>query len=66
MAKETSFEQQMKKLQEIVEKLEKNDIELDESISLYEEGLKLSKSLKQQLSEFEKKIEELGRDEEDE
>ena len=44
MAKEQKFEQQLKKLQEIVEKIESNDISLDESISLYEEGLKLSKS----------------------
>ncbi|MBR7161193.1 MAG: exodeoxyribonuclease VII small subunit, partial [Clostridia bacterium] len=47
-----------KKLQEIVEKLERGDIELDESIELYEEGLKLSKELKKQLTDFEKKIAE--------
>ncbi len=66
MEKELSFEQQMKKLQDIVEKLEKNDVELDESIALYEEGLRLSKILKEQLNQFEKKIEELSRDDEDE
>lgn len=64
MAKEVKFETQMKKLQQIVDKLEKDDVDLDESISLYEEGLKLSKSLKQQLQEFEKKIEALNSDEE--
>ena len=58
------FEQQMKKLQEIVDKLEKNDIELDESLKLYEEGLKLSKSLKEQLSAFEEKIKELNEEDE--
>ena len=52
----------MKEFQEIVEKLEKNDIELDESIRLYEEGLKLSKSLKEQLESFEKKINELNQE----
>ena len=56
MSKEIKFEEQMKKLQEIVEKLERNDVELDESIALYEEGLKLSKSLKDQLSVFDSKI----------
>lgn len=66
MEKELSFEQQMKKLQDIVEKLEKNDVELDESIALYEEGLRLSRILKEQLDQFEKKIEELSRDDEDE
>ena len=49
-----------KKLQEIVEKLEKEDVDLDESIQLYEEGLKLSKALKEQLEGFEKKIAELN------
>ena len=66
MEKELSFEEQMKKLQEIVEKLEKNDIDLDESIRLYEEGLKLSKQLKDQLGEFENKIASLNKEEEDE
>ena len=65
MAK-VSFEQQMKKLQEIVEKLERSDIELDESIALYEEGLKLSKALKDQLEQFEKKISELNQENDDE
>ena len=67
MGKEKSFEQQMKILQQIVEKLEANDVELDESIKLYEEGLKLSKTLKDQLSAFEEKIAQLNKgDEEDE
>lgn len=64
MAKELSFEAQMKKLQEIVDKLEKGDVELDESIDLYKEGLKLSKVLKKQLTEFEEKINELSDEDE--
>ncbi|MBR6233214.1 MAG: exodeoxyribonuclease VII small subunit [Erysipelotrichaceae bacterium] len=66
MGKEKSFEQQMKMLQQIVEKLEANDVELDESIKLYEEGLKLSKTLKDQLSAFEEKIAQLNKGEENE
>ncbi|MBQ1900791.1 MAG: exodeoxyribonuclease VII small subunit [Erysipelotrichaceae bacterium] len=66
MGKEKSFEQQMNMLQQIVEKLEANDVELDESIKLYEEGLKLSKTLKDQLSAFEEKIAQLNKGEEDE
>ena len=65
MSKEIKFEEQMKKLQEIVEKLERNDVELDESIALYKEGLKLSKSLKDQLSVFESKIAALNEGEKD-
>ncbi len=66
MDKKPKFEEQMKKLQQIVEKLEKNDVELDDSIALYEEGLKLSKELKKQLSAFEEKIAEINKGEEDE
>ena len=64
MAKELTFEQQMKKLQDIVDKLESGEVDLDESIKLYEEGLKLSKVLKKQLSVFEDKIEKLGQENE--
>lgn len=62
MEKET-FNQKMNKLETIVNKLEKDELDLDKSISLYEEGLKLSKSLKDELQEFEKRIEELNTDE---
>lgn len=64
MAKELTFEQQMKKLQDIVEKLESGDADLDTSIKLYEDGLKLSKELKKQLLVFEDKIEKLGQENE--
>lgn len=60
MAKEVKFEDQMNRLQEIVEQLEKENIDLDKSIELYEEGLKLSKSIKSQLEKFETKISKLG------
>ena len=57
------FEDKMKRLQEIVDLLDSSDIELDESISLYKEGLELSKELKEQLSAYEENIEELKKDE---
>ena len=57
------FEDTMKRLQEIVDLLDSSDIELDKSISLYKEGLELSKELKEQLSAYEEKIEELKKDE---
>ena len=57
------FEDKMKRLQEIVDFLDSSDIELDKSISLYKEGLELSKELKEQLSAYEEKIEELKKDE---
>lgn len=57
------FEDKMKRLQEIVDFLDSSDIELDKSISLYKEGLELSRELKEQLSAYEEKIEELKKDE---
>lgn len=57
------FEDKMKRLQEIVDLLDSSDIELDKSISLYKEGLELSKELKEQLNTYEEKIEELKKDE---
>lgn len=57
-----SFEKQMTRMQEIVELLEKGEIDLDESIKLYEEGLELSKNLKKQLKEYEEKIESINKE----
>ena len=57
------FEDKMQRLQEIVDLLDSSDIELDKSISLYKEGLELSKELKEQLSAYEEKIEELKKEE---
>ena len=64
MENKIRFEDQMKMLQDIVDRLEKEDIDLDESIRLYEEGLKLSKQLKVQLAAFEERIRDLNGNEE--
>ena len=58
---EMKFEDEMKMLQEIVAKLEDEDTSLDDSLQLYEEGLKLSKKLKERLKAFENRVEELAR-----
>ena len=62
MATKQSFETSMKRLNSIVDELEKEDIDLDKSIKLYEEGLKLSKELKDELNKFEERIEKLSND----
>ena len=49
----------MLKLEEIVDALEKNEIELEEAISLFEEGLQLVNQCDQQLKGFENKVQEL-------
>ena len=58
MAKE-KFEDSMKRLEEIVNILERGEADLDTSIKLFEEGLALGKKLNKQLSSFENKINEL-------
>ncbi len=64
MAKEKTFNELMKQLEKIVDQLEKEDVDLDESIKLYEEGLELSKKLKEQLKGYEKKVSELSKEDE--
>ena len=54
--KTTNFEDSLKRLEEIVEILEKGDIPLEESLKLFEEGLKLSKKCNEKLSKVEDKI----------
>jgi exodeoxyribonuclease VII small subunit len=54
-----NFEASMKRLNEIVVALEKNESSLEESITLFEEGLNLVKECDQQLKGFEQKVQEL-------
>ncbi len=63
MAKE-KFEEALSKLEEIVSKLEKGDIPLEESLKLFEEGIRLSRSCNQKLDEAEKRVEILLKDRE--
>lgn len=51
-----NFENAMKKLEEIANELEKNDLDLDTSVSKFEEGMNLSKQCTKMLEEAEKKI----------
>jgi len=44
-----TFENSVKKLEEIVSKLENNEITLEESIEIYKEGVTLLSSCKKQL-----------------
>lgn len=54
-----SFEENMKKLSEIVSELEKGDIPLEKSVELYGEGVKLSALCKNQLDNAKIKITEV-------
>ncbi len=51
-----TFEKALQKLEEIVEKLETNDLDLEKALNQFEEGMKLSQYCSQKLEETEKKI----------
>lgn len=50
------FEKKLKRLEEIVEKMETGDLSLDDSLKSFEEGVKLSKECHVQLTEAEQKV----------
>ena len=54
-----SFKQSMTRLEEIVVLLEKNEIELEDAITLFEEGLQLVNNCDTQLKGFEEKVTQL-------
>ena len=56
------FEDALNKLEKIVSKLEEGDIPLEESLKLFEEGIRLSRFCNQKLDEAEKKVEILLKD----
>ena len=56
MEENISFEDKMKKLEEIAIELEKGDLDLDSSVIKFEEGMKLSKECSEMLEKAEKKI----------
>lgn len=53
------FEQAMARLEAIVGELEKGELPLDESLRIFEEGIRLSKNCLKVLEEAERKVEVL-------
>ncbi len=66
MPQKGKFEEALNKLEKIVSKLEDGDITLEESLKLFEEGIRLSRFCNQKLEEAEKKIEILLKNKEGE
>jgi exodeoxyribonuclease VII small subunit len=56
-----SFEESLKKLESIVDQLEKGDLALEDSLKLFEEGVGLSAACKQELDSAEGKVQMLVR-----
>lgn len=54
-----TFEESLKKLEAIVEQLEKGDLPLEESLKLFEQGVDLSAVCKKELDEAEGKVQML-------
>ncbi len=57
--KESNFEESLNRLQEISELLENEEVGLEESIKLYEEGIKLAKFCYTTLKDAELRVTEL-------
>lgn len=57
--KQINFEESLKRLNEIVSKIENETLPLEESLKFYEEGKKLISSLEKTLKAAEAKVEEL-------
>ncbi len=57
-----SFEQALQQLEQIVQKLEKGELPLEDSLKLYEDGIRLSRLCHAKLEEAEGRIEVLLKD----
>lgn len=55
-----SFEEALSRLEEIVDQLEDDSISLEETLELYEEGIKLSKMCTETLEQAELRIEKVN------
>ncbi|MGB7202304.1 MAG: exodeoxyribonuclease VII small subunit [Pyrinomonadaceae bacterium] len=56
---EKSFEKSLDELEKIVAKLEAGDLPLEESLKLFEDGVKLSRNCRERLTNAERRIEML-------
>lgn len=54
-----SFEEQLTQLESVVEKLERGELTLDDSVRLFEEGVRLSNACKAELEKAEGRIQVL-------
>ncbi len=59
---EQTFEESLNELERIVKQLENGDLPLEESLKLFEQGIKLSRLCKERLTAAERRIEVLIKD----
>jgi exodeoxyribonuclease VII small subunit len=58
-AVDLTFEDAVRRLSEIVQRLERGDLPLEESLLLFEEGVRLSRASQEKLDSAQKRVEEL-------
>lgn len=51
-----NFEDNLKRLEEIVEQIKNSDVPIEKAISMFEEGVKISKTLEKDIEKMEGKI----------
>jgi exodeoxyribonuclease VII small subunit len=56
-SKEPKFEDHLKRLEQIVDQLEAKEAPLDQSLALFEEGVKLARACQTALEQAKKKVE---------
>ena len=63
---EIKFEKAIQRLEKIVDDLEKGEMDIDKSLEIFEEGIKMSRVCSKKLNEAEAKIEKLTKDHKEE
>lgn len=63
MKKEKTFEEALRELEEIVNRLEGGDLPLEEALQLFEEGVRLSRACHTKLDEAQRRVEIVLKDE---
>ena len=59
MPKAVTFAQQLERLEDIVRRLESQDLDLDESLKLFEEGVERLRAVREQLSAAEARVKQV-------
>ncbi len=62
MTKKATFEDDLARLEALVERLERDELGLEDSLEAFEEGMKLSEALTKALAKAQKKVMKLMRD----
>ena len=61
-AEEPGFEETLERLEAVVERLGEGELQLEESLAVFEDGIRLSRECAKQLDAVEKRVEVLTRD----